>query len=635
MEQERAQMDPKDQWDLSSLYADDKAWEEDLARMDEDTEKAASFAGKLKDAESIAAFYEAQTALERRMNNLLTYAMLRESEDTRAPKAKELMAKGMSRAVEAESRCAFAEPEILSLPKETLESIAESEPLRPYRFLFQELLDEKPHVLSREEEELLSGLSEVLEAPKTIADSLMDADLTFAPVPDGEGKETELTQANFILLEQSEDRTLRENAFHSFYHGYASHGNTLAAAYSGIVKSYAARAKARHYESSRDMALSGEHIPAAVYDGLVESVRRHLPSMYRYVALRKKLLGLSELHYYDVYVPLTQGLGNKTPDPNAKIPVSGSQESEALDSASPVFRTNKSGICESWSYEDAKKLVLEALSPLGKEYTDQVAKALEDRWIDVYPNAGKRGGAFSSGTYDSNPFILMSYTGDYESVTTIAHEMGHSMHTWYAKNHQPSYYADYTLFVAEVASTVNENLLVEDLLSKTTDPAFRLFLLNQYLEGFKATVYRQTMFAEFEKKAHEMAERGEALTVQSLNALYRGLIADYFGPELVIDDEVACEWSRIPHFYRPFYVYKYATSYAAAVALSEKILKEGEKAVTPYLEFLSMGGSTYPLDELRHAGVDMATAAPIDAALDKFDRILDEAEKCAEELNLH
>ena len=610
MEQERNQMDPKDQWDLSTLYQDDEAWEKDLAKLDGDAQAAAKFKGKLVDAKAIAAFYQAETALQRRMNNLLTYAMLRQSEDTRAPKAQELMAKGMSRAVAAESLCSFAEPEILALPEEKLKKIAGAEELKPYRCLRQELIDEKPHILSAEEERLLAGFSEVLEAPKTIADSLMDADLSFEPAEDGNGNKQELTQANFILLEQSGDRTLRRNAFRSFYKGYSSHGNTLAATYSGIVKSQTAQARARHYESSRAMALAGEHIPASVYDGLVESVRRHLPSMHRYAALRKKILGLQELHYYDVYVPLTQGLSGKKKD-------CGEGKEKAQDS---------------WTYEEAQQLVLEALAPLGKEYTEQVEKAFRDRWIDVYPNAGKRGGAFSSGTYDSNPFILMSYTGDYESVSTIAHEMGHSMHTWLSKNHQPCWYADYTLFVAEVASTVNENLLVEDLLAKTEEPERRLFLLNQYLEGFKATVYRQTMFAEFEESAHAMAERGEALTPQALNGLYRQLIADYFGPALVIDEEVACEWSRIPHFYRPFYVYKYATSYAAAVALSEKILKEGEPAVKPYLEFLSMGGSTYPLEELAHAGVDMTTPAPIDAALDKFDRILDEAEQCVQKL---
>ena len=589
-------MDPAYQWDLTTLYADDTAWEADLPTLDTDIDAAASYEGKLNNASDIAAFYRDYAALSRHMDNLLTYAMLRQCEDTRSPEANVLWAKGMGKAVEADQRCAFAEPEILSLPAETLSEILNAEELRPYRFLLQQLIEEKPHVLSAECEQLLAGFGEVLTAPKTIADKLMDADLSFENARDADGQECEVTQANFILLQQSPDRTLRENAFRSFYQGYASHGNTLAASYEGIVKSHTAQARARHYESSRAMSMAAEHIPETVYDSLVDAVRRHMPSMYRYVSLRKKILGLEELHYYDVYAPLTKGMAH------------------------------------TWTYEEAQQLVLEALAPLGKDYTDVVRSAFRDRWIDVYPNAGKRGGAFSSGTYDSNPFILMSYTGDYESVTTIAHEMGHSMHTYLSKKTQPSHYANYTLFVAEVASTVNENLLVEDLLGKTEDPAERLFLLNQYLEGFKATVYRQTMFAEFERNAHRMAEAGEALTPQALNGLYRGLISDYFGPELVIDDEVACEWSRIPHFYRPFYVYKYATSYCAAVALSEKILREGEPAVKPYLEFLSMGGSDYPLDELRHAGIDMAAPAPIDAALDKFDRILDEAEACAAQL---
>ena len=590
MEQERYQMNPKDQWDLSTLYENDEAFEQDLARMDADTDAVVAFEGKLRDAETIAKFYQAMTALQRRMNNLLTYAMLRQSEDTRAPKAQELMAKGMNKAVLAESRCSFAEPEILALSEEKLKEIAEAKELVPYRFLFQELLDEKPHVLSAEAEQLLAGFSEVLEAPKTIADSLMDADLSFDSVKDREGNERELSQANFILLEQSEDRTLRENAFRSFYKGYASHGNTLAATYSGIVKSFAAQARARHYESSRAMALAGEHIPASVYDGLVESVRRHMPSMHRYVQLRKKLLGLDELHYYDVYVPLTQGLSAQ----------------------------------DSWSYEEAKSLVLEGLSPLGREYTDQVRKAFDDRWIDVYPNAGKRGGAFSSGTYDSNPFILMSYTGDYESVSTIAHEMGHSMHTWYSKNHQPSYYADYTLFVAEVASICNEMLLVQYLIGKAKDAEEKKYLINYLLEQFRTTLYRQTMFAEFEVKAHGLKAEGQTLTAQQLCEIYYELNRQYFGPNVVIDKEIAMEWSRIPHFYTPFYVYQYATGFAAALAISGKILRGEENILAQYKTFLSGGCSMDCIDLLKLCGVDMTRPEPVREALSIFDKYLEE-----------
>ena len=600
---ERCAMDPAYQWDLSSLYKDEAAWETDLNRIDADIDAAAGFEGKLHTADQIAGYYAAYTALSRRMNNLMTYAMLRQCEDTRAPEANGLWARGMAKAVDADLRCAYAEPEILSLPADELEVIRDSEAMAPYRFLLQQLIDRKPHVLSAEAEQLLAGFGEVMGAPKTIAESLMDADLTFDAAKDSRGCEHALNQSDFILLQQSPDRVLRENSFRSFYKGYSSHANTFAAAYSGAVKSAAAKARARHYESSRAMAMDEEHIPEEVYDGLTEAVRRHLPAMYRYVSLRKRLLKLDELHYYDIYVPLTQG----------------------FDSSGMGSR--------SWTYEEGKQMTLDALAPLGTEYTDIVRGAFESGWIDVYPNAGKRSGAFSSGTYDSTPFILMNYTGDYESVTTIAHEMGHSMHSYLSHRAQPCQYGYYTLFVAEVASTVNENLLVESLLSQTDDPADRLFLLNQYLEGFKGTVYRQTMFAEFERDAHRMAEAGEALTPQALNALYRGLIADYFGPELVIDDEVVCEWARIPHFYRPFYVYKYATSYCACIALSEAILHEGESAAAPYLEFLSMGGSAYPLDELRHAGVDMTSAAPIDAALEKFERILDEAEACAAALS--
>lgn len=584
-------MDPAFQWDLSTLYTDDEAWERDLPLLDQEIEEVAAFQGTLMDAKTIRAYLDAETGMERRLSNIYTYAMLRQAEDTTANEGQVLMSKATGRYVNAVSKTSFARPEMLALPEEELKKITESEELVPYRFTMQQLLDEKPHVLSGKEEELLAGFSEVLGAPKRIAENLMDADLTFARAKDQDGREHELNEANFILLQQSPDRTLRENVFHNYYAGFRNHINTFAAAYSGVVKAAAAEAKARHYESSRAMAMAGEHIPASVYDGLVDTVRRFLPAMYRYVALRKKILGLSELHYYDVYVPLSRGSRGH------------------------------------WSYEEAQEMVLRAVAPLGTTYTSKVRDAFQSRWIDVYPNEGKRGGAFSSGTYDSNPYILTSFAGDYDSVSTIAHEMGHSMHTWFSQQHQPPQYGDYTLFVAEVASTVNENLLVEDLLRQTTDPAERLFLLNQYLEGFKGTVFRQTMFAEFERDAHRMAEAGEALTPDALSGLYRKLIADYFGPELSIDDEVQYEWARIPHFYRPFYVYKYATSYSAAVALSDGILEKGESVVQPYLSFLSMGGSAYPLDELRSAGIDLATTAPIENALEKFERILDDAEE--------
>ncbi|MGI6107514.1 MAG: oligoendopeptidase F [Lachnospiraceae bacterium] len=593
---DRKDMDPAYTWDLSSLYRDDQAWEKDFAALDAAAAKVTAYRGKLKDAAAIRGLFDAETDLMRKVSNIYSYAARRHDEDTAADDAMALVAKAAAKYAEISAEVSFAEPEILSLPEETLRAVTKDPLLAPYKFTMQKILKQKPHVLSAENEQLLASLGEVLSNPAMTASALQDTDLKFDSVRDSRGNEVSVSESNYILLQQSQDRTLRENSFRSFYKGYREHINTFASTYSGAVKGAVAEAKARHYHSSRAMEMAEENIPEEVYDNLVSAVRRHLPSMYRYVALRKKILGISDLHYYDVYAPLTKGIDH------------------------------------TWTYGEAQKLVLEALAPLGKEYTDTVRKAFASRWIDVYPNKNKAGGAYSAGTYDSIPMILTNFTGDYSSVSTIAHEMGHSMHSWRSNNAQPPQYADYTLFVAEVASTVNENLLAEDLLKKTQDPAERLFLLNQYLDGFKGTVYRQTMFAEFEQQAHRLAEQGGALTPAALNGIYAKLVQDYFGPELVMDDEVQYEWARIPHFYRPFYVYKYATSYSAAVAIEEKILKEGDAAVKPYLEFLSMGGSDYPLDELAHAGVDMRTPEPIDLALQKFDRILDEAEKLADEI---
>ena len=592
----RKDMDPAYTWDLSTLYQDDQAWEKDFTSLDEEADRTAAFQGRLKDAASIRAYLDAVTALDRRVSNLYVYASCRHDEDTAENDAKTLLAKISAKYAEVMAKISFAEPEILSLPAETLRSVTEDPQIAPYRFTMQKLLEEKPHILSAENEKLLASFSEVLSNPAQTASALQDTDLRFADAKDSRGESVPVNESGYILLQQSGDRTLRESSFRSFYQGYREHINTFASTYSGAVKGAVAEARARHYSSSRAMAMAEENVPEEVYDNLVATVRKHMPAMYRYVALRKKILGLSDLHYYDVYTPLTQGIDH------------------------------------TWTYEEAQKLILDALEPLGKTYTDTVRSAFASRWIDVYPNQNKAGGAYSGGTYDSNPFILTNFTGDYNSVSTVAHEMGHSMHTWLSRQAQPPQYANYTLFVAEVASTVNENLLVENLLKQTKDPADRLFLLNQYLEGFKGTVYRQTMFAEFERDAHKLAEEGGALTPAALNGIYERLVRDYFGPEMVMDDEVAYEWARIPHFYRPFYVYKYATSYSAAVAIEEKILHDGDAAVKPYLEFLSMGGSDYPLVELAHGGVDMRTPEPVDLALQKFERILDEAEALADQI---
>lgn len=593
---DRSEIDSQYKWDLTRLYKDDAAWEQELAGLNRQVQTVAAFAGRLKEAKTIREYLDASVTLSRTLSNLYCYASMRRSEDTRAEAAQSMYARISAAYAGAVAALSFAEPEILALPEETLQEIQKDDCLQEYRFVLENLVRQKPHTLSAPEEKLLASLSEVLGAPADIADSLQDADLTFDSVKDSVGEAHEVTGSNYILLQTSSDRTLRENSFRSFYKTYRNHINTFAATYAGAVKAATAEAAARHYESSRAMSMAGENIPAEVYDNLVASVRAHLPLMYRYVKLRKRLLGIQELHYYDVYAPLTG-------------------ESTAR-----------------YTYDQAKQMVLDAVAPLGEEYCAEVRRGFAQRWVDVYPNKGKSGGAYSTGTYDSEPYIMTNFTGTLDSVSTLAHEMGHSMHSLLSRRTQPAQYADYTLFVAEVASTVNENLMIEQLLKTEQRPDVRLFLLNQYLENFKGTVFRQTMFAEFEREAHAMRERGEALSPAALNQLYGNLVRDYFGPELVMDEEVQLEWARIPHFYRPFYVYKYATGYSTAVALSEGILKEGESARKRYLEFLSMGGSVWPLDELRHAGVDLTTPAPVNAALEKFGRLLDDAEACADQL---
>ena len=590
---DRSELDPRFMWDLTLMYPDDAAWEAEFATLDEKIQAMAAYAGTLHTAANIRAFWDAETALGRQLSKLGAYASQRSDEDTRNEVGQSMDARIMGKYVQFGETIAYAEPEILSLSEEQLAALVESPELADYKFALQDLLRSKPHTLSAAEEKLLAGLGEALQAPGNAANMLSDADLVFDPVQDSEGNTVELTGANFVPLQMGTDRVLRKNAFEGFYKGYRQHSNTFAATYAGAVKAATAEAKVRHYASSRAMSMAGENIPGEVYDNLIATVRKHMPAMHRYVALRKKLLGVDELHFYDVYAPLVGELK------------------------------------EHYTYEQAQQMVLDAVAPLGEDYQALVRQAYAERWIDVYPNKGKRGGAYSGGCYDSRPYILTNFSGTLDSVSTIAHEMGHSIHSWHSRTHQPPQYANYTLFVAEVASTVNENLMIEQLL-KAPDltPQKRLYLLNQYLENFKSTVYRQTMFAEFEREAHAMAERGEALNAAALSALYKRLVADYFGPDMVLDEEIQYEWARIPHFYRPFYVYKYATGYSTAVALSEAILNEGAPAVQRYKEFLSMGGSAYPLDELRHAGVDLATPAPIDAALCKFERILEDAEHC-------
>ena len=594
---DRSQISEEMKWDLSPMFASDAAWEEAFTAVDPLIEELPAYAGKLTESPAVLKqFLVAEETVMRKMENLSCYAFLRHSEDTREQAAQIMASKVQGKGVRLEAALSFVEPELLSMSDEQFDAYVNAPELAEYRFMLEDLKRRKAHTLTKAEEKILSGMGEIAGAPGEIADMLQDADMVFDPITTEDGQTIEVTGANYILLQSSPSREIREKAFKSFYKGFKQHINTFTATYSSSVKADVFEAETRHYDSARAMSMAGENIPASVYDSLVETVHQYLPAMHRYAALRKKILGLDELHYYDVYAPLVADLELK------------------------------------YTYEEAKEMVKKAVAPLGKEYGEVVEKGFKERWIDVLPNTGKGGGAYSSGTYDSNPYIMTNFTGTIDSVSTIAHEMGHSMHTYLAKKAQPAHYAGYTLFVAEVASTVNENLMIEQLLAQDITPQMRLYLLNQYLENFKGTVYRQTMFAEFEKIAHEQIEKGEALSAEYLSELYKGLVEQYFGPALVMDEEVQYEWARIPHFYRAFYVYKYATGYSSAVALSEGILKDGEKAVKPYLEFLSMGGSQYPLDSLRHAGVDLSTPAPVEKALQKFEQIVAEAERVYDSL---
>ena len=589
---DRKDIDVKDTWNLESIYANNELWEEDYAALEKDAAEFAKLKGAIEaDVSKIPAVLDAYYGLHRRLSKLSVYARMRFDQDTTDSTYQTMSAKIGSLGVKIGAASAFVEPEILSYSKEQLEAAEkENERTAYYGRKIEEMLRGQEHTLDAEKEELLAAAGDMAEAPDDIFSVLMNADMKYPDIVLEDGTHLPLTNSTYISYMESPDRAVREGAFKTLYGQIASLKNTFAAIYRGNLKQAKFYAQSRKYSSARAMYLADSNVPESVYDNLLSAVHEALPMMYRYVAVRKKVLGVDKLHMYDVYTPI-------------------------------VAAQN-----QTYEFEQAKQMVLEALKPMGEDYLSHAREGLENRWIDIYPNKGKKGGAYSWGCYDSQPFILLNYTKNLDSVFTLIHEMGHSIHSYYSITAQDYAYSDYKIFVAEVASTCNECLLMHDLLEKTTDKEQRKYLLNHYLDSFKGTLFRQTMFAEFEREAHAMVERGEALNAPALNALYKRLVIHYLGDDMVIDDEIQCEWARIPHFYRPFYVYKYATGYSTAVALSEGILKEGEPAVKRYKEFLSMGGSAYPLDELRHAGVDLATPAPVDAALEKFERILDDAE---------
>ena len=589
---DRKDIDVKDTWNLESIYANNEMWEEDYAALEKDAAEFAKLKGAIEaDVSKIPAVLDAYYGLHRRLSKLSVYARMRFDQDTTDSTYQTMSAKIGSLGVKIGAASAFVEPEILSYSKEQLEAAEkENERTAYYGRKIEEMLRGQEHTLDAEKEELLAAAGDMAEAPDDIFSVLMNADMKYPDIVLEDGTHLPLTNSTYISYMESPDRAVREGAFKTLYGQIASLKNTFAAIYRGNLKQAKFYAQSRKYSSARAMYLADSNVPESVYDNLLSAVHEALPMMYRYVAVRKKVLGVDKLHMYDVYTPI-------------------------------VAAQN-----QTYEFEQAKQMVLEALKPMGEDYLSHAREGLENRWIDIYPNKGKEGGAYSWGCYDSQPFILLNYTKNLDSVFTLIHEMGHSIHSYYSRTAQDYAYSDYKIFVAEVASTCNECLLMHDLLEKTTDKEQRKYLLNHYLDSFKGTLFRQTMFAEFEKNAHEYCAQGKPLTAEALSQMYLELNQKYFGPDMEKDEEIAYEWMRIPHFYTPFYVYQYATGYSAAVALSAKILKEGKPAVDAYMSFLKGGESKDPIDLLKMAGVDMTTEKPVADALTLFGELVTELE---------
>lgn len=596
---ERSDIPDERKWDVEAIFADAKAWERAFKNVENQLPNLQSFQGKLTtSAESLYEGLKQRDESGMELEKVVVYAHLKNDEDTSNSFYQGLFDRARSLITRFSASIAFYEPEILSVSEDTLKRWTnEYEPLQLYAHELALLNESRPHVLSEKEEGLLAKASEVTDQAGQAFSMLSDADMTFDSIEDENGNETAVSNGRFIQLLQNKNRKVRQDAFASLYRSYRGHENTLASLLSGQVKRNQFYAETRNYASARAQAMHTNDIPEKVYDQLVTVVNDNLHLFQRYLRLRKKLLQLEELHFYDLYVPLV--------------------ESEAFD----------------YGYEEVKGEITQALKPLGNDYTTAMTDGLEKNgWVDVHENKGKASGAYSSGAYLTQPYILMNWQDSIDEMYTLAHELGHSMHSYFTHKHQPYPYGDYTIFVAEVASTVNELLLSHSLRQKTESKADKLYLLNQQLEGFKGTVFRQTMFAEFEQMIHQKAAEGEALTPETLKASYLDLNHKYFGDEIIYDDEIAYEWSRIPHFYMNFYVYQYATGYSAAVALSSKILEEGEPAVERYLSFLKSGSSDYPIELLKRAGVDMTDPAPIQAAMNEFERLLEQAEEIADDL---
>ena len=580
-------------WDLSDIFADDAAWKSEFEALKALPEKFEAYRGHLCDsADTLLSYLRLDDEVSVKLSMLYGYANCKSDQDTANSFYQDMRGKAVSLLVSISSASAFATPELVALSDEALDGFyAEKPELETYRRVLYSVRRKRAHILSAAEEKLLSAAGEMAESPDNICGIFRDADMSYPDAVDAEGNAHQLTDGTFVPMLMGEDRVLRRDAFEKFYGSLGKFRNTVAATLDAQFKQLRFFSDARKYESTLQASLDATEVPVEVYTNLIDSVHANLDKMYAYVALRKKILGVDELHMYDVYTPIVA-------DAERKI-----------------------------SYDEAKATVLEALSVLGEDYTDLLKEGFNSRWIDVYENEGKRGGAYSSGSSRPHPNVLLNHKDNLDSMFTIAHEMGHALHSWHSCKYQPVCTSDYVIFVAEVASTVNEVLLMRYLLGRTTDRKQRAYLINHFLDQFKATVYRQTMFAEFELMMGRMSENGETLTADALSEKYLALNKLYFGEDMISDDEIALEWARIPHFFYNYYVFQYATGFSAAVAIANRILSEGEGAVADYKKFLSGGSSTDPISLLKIAGVDMSTAAPINSALALFGELVEEMEK--------
>ncbi len=592
----RSEVDPKNTWATEDLFANDEAWEQAMAELASMPEQMASFRGRLGESGAcLLDYFRLSDTYSLKISRAANYAFRKADEDTAVGRYQEMRGKIISLDVAVSSASAFDTPEILAIPDETLERFYRETPdLQLYRRALDKIRARRAHVLSDAEEKLLASAGEMAESPEQIGSMFRDADLKFPEAVDANGEKHQLTQGSYIPMLQSADRVLRKSAFETLYHTFGSFKNTTAACLDAQMKQLIFFARARKYDSALDASLARTEVPVSVYTNLIQTVSDNLPYMHRYVRLRKKLMGLDELHMYDIYTTLVS-------DAEREI-----------------------------TFEQAKQTVLEGLAPLGAEYRAMLEEGFANRWIDVYENEGKRSGAYSSGALP-HPYVLLNHQNTLDSQFTLAHEMGHALHSYLSLKNQPTVYSDYVIFVAEVASTCNEVLLMRHLLSKTTDKRERAYLINYFLEQFRGTLYRQTMFAEFELMMSRRAEAGQALTADALCEMYYDLNKKYYGEDVVVDREIAMEWARIPHFFYNFYVFQYATGFSAAVAIANRILREGQPAVDDYLKFLSSGSTMDPISLLKIAGVDMASPAPINDALKIFDDLISEMEAlCAE-----